>query len=44
MIIETNIYSEVKINTLEDLHKLKSIMEVNNLKVNKSQIAKGTWC
>ncbi len=40
MIIETNIYSEVKINTLEDLHKLKSIMEVNNLKVNKSQIAR----
>ncbi|OSA94242.1 UNVERIFIED_ORG: transposase [Clostridium botulinum] len=40
MIIKTNIYSELKINTLEDLHKLKPIMEVNNLKVNKSQIAR----
>ncbi|NFE96293.1 IS21 family transposase [Clostridium botulinum] len=40
MIIKTNIYSELKINTLEDLHKLKLIMEVNNLKVNKSQIAR----
>ncbi|NOW25144.1 IS21 family transposase [Clostridium butyricum] len=40
MIIKTNIYSEIKINTLEDLHKLKTIMEVNNLKINKSQIAR----
>ncbi|NFL34587.1 IS21 family transposase [Clostridium botulinum] len=40
MTIKTNIYSELKINTLEDLHKLKPIMEVNNLKVNKSQIAR----
>lgn len=40
MIIQTNIYSEIKINKLEDLHKLKSLMEGNNLKVNKSQIAR----
>ena len=40
MIIQTNIYSEIKINKLEDLHKLKSLMEVNHLKVNKSQIAR----
>ncbi|GAA0751983.1 hypothetical protein GCM10008907_06990 [Clostridium sartagoforme] len=40
MIIQTNIYSEIKIDKLEDLHKLKSLMEVNNLKINKSQIAR----
>lgn len=40
MIIKNNIYSEIEITTLEDLHKLKPIMEVNNLKVNKSQIAR----
>ncbi|URZ07422.1 hypothetical protein CLROS_027600 [Clostridium felsineum] len=40
MIIKTDIYSEIRIDTLEDLHKLKVIMEVNNLKVNKSQIAR----
>lgn len=40
MIIKTNIYSEIKINNLKDLHKLKSLMEENNLKINKSQIAR----
>ncbi|MGL4990273.1 MAG: IS21 family transposase [Paraclostridium sp.] len=40
MIIKTNIYSEIKINKLEDLHKLKPLMEENNLKINKSQIAR----
>ena len=40
MIIKVNVNSEVKVNSLEDLHKLKVIMEVNNLKVNKSQIAR----
>ena len=40
MIIKANVYSEIEVNTLEDLHKLKPIMEVNNLKVNKSQIAR----
>lgn len=40
MIIKTNVYSEIKINSLKDLHKLKPIMEGNNLKVNKSQIAR----
>ena len=40
MIIEVNVHSEIKINKLEDLHKLKPIMEGNNLKVNKSQIAR----
>lgn len=40
MIYKVNVNSEVKIDNLEDLHKLKVIMEVNNLKVNKSQIAR----
>lgn len=40
MIIKANIYSEIEINRLEDLHKLKILMEENNLKVNKSQIAR----
>ena len=40
MIIKTNVYSEIEISTLEDLHKLNPIMEVNNLKVNKSEIAR----
>ena len=40
MVINVNVNSEVKINSLEDLHKLKVIMEINNLKVNKSQIAR----
>ena len=40
MIIKTNIYKEIKIDKLEDLPKLQILMEENNLKVNKSQIAR----
>lgn len=40
MIIKTNIYSDININNLDDLHKLKPLMEECNLKVNKSQIAR----
>ncbi|WP_128609043.1 helix-turn-helix domain-containing protein, partial [Clostridium haemolyticum] len=40
MIIQMNINSEIQIDNLEDLHKLNLIMEENNLKVNKSQIAR----
>ncbi|MGN0241170.1 MAG: IS21 family transposase [Candidatus Weimeria sp.] len=40
MIIKTSIISDLEINRLEDLHKLKPIMESTNLKVNKSQIAR----
>ena len=40
MIYKINVNTEIKINSLEDLHKLKLLMEVNNLKVNKSQIAR----
>lgn len=40
MIIQVDIHSKIGINKLEDLHKLKLVMEENNLKVNKSQIAR----
>ena len=40
MIIQVDIHSKIKIDKLEDLHKLKLIMEENSLKVNKSQIAR----
>lgn len=40
MIYKISVNTEIKINSLEDLHKLKLLMEVNNLKVNKSQIAR----
>lgn len=40
MIIKINVNSKIKVNSLVDLHKLKVIMEVNNLKVNKSQISR----
>lgn len=40
MIYKVNVNTEIKINSLEDLHKLRVLMEVNNLKVNKSQIAR----
>lgn len=40
MIINANINTHIQINTLEDLYKLKPLMEGNHLKVNKSQIAR----
>jgi transposase len=40
MIMKTNVISSICINTLKDLPKLKFFMEVNNLKVNKSEIAR----
>lgn len=40
MVISTRIHSNIKIESLKDLHKLKPFMEGNNLKVNKSQIAR----
>ncbi|SHJ23500.1 Transposase [Geosporobacter subterraneus DSM 17957] len=40
MIIKNNIQTNIIINTLEDLTKLKPLMEAGNLKVNKSQIAR----
>lgn len=40
MIINTTITTDIEINTLQDLPKLKTLMEVNHLKINKSQIAR----
>ncbi len=40
MLIQIDIHSKIEIDRLGDLHKLKLIMEKNNLKVNKSEIAR----
>lgn len=40
MIIKSPIITDLEINRLEDLHKLKPLMEASNLKINKSQIAR----
>ena len=40
MIIENDIYTNISINTLKDLKKLKPLMEESNLKLNKSEIAR----
>ncbi|WP_058485352.1 IS21 family transposase [Defluviitalea phaphyphila] len=40
MIIQMDINTNIKINKLEDLNKLKPLMEGSNLKINKSQIAR----
>ena len=38
MIITSPVITDLNINRLEDLHKLKPLMETTNLKINKSQI------
>lgn len=40
MIIKTPIITDLEITRLEDLHKLKPLMEASDLKINKSQIAR----
>ncbi len=40
MIINLPIISDLKITKLEDLYKLKPLMETTNIKINKSQIAR----
>lgn len=40
MIIKNNLNTNLIINKLEDLKKLKPFMEVSNIKINKSQIAR----
>lgn len=40
MIIKNEIVTDLKIERLEDLKKLKPLMESSNLKINKSQIAR----
>ena len=44
MIIKHEIISNVEINKLEDLVKLKALIEESNLKVNVSQIARELDC
>lgn len=40
MIIKSPVTTNLKIEKLEDLYKLKPFMESANLKINKSQIAR----
>ena len=40
MIIKTNIITDLRINTVIDLHKLQPFLEDGTLKINKSQIAR----
>jgi len=40
MIINFKLTNDIEIHTLEDLKKLKPLLENNNLKVNKSEIAR----
>lgn len=40
MLIKNDIHTNIAINKLEDLKKLKPLMEGSNLKINKSQIAR----
>ncbi len=40
MIINSTLIADLKIEGLEDLHKLKPLMDNTNLKINKSQIAR----
>ncbi|MBS4534346.1 IS21 family transposase [Clostridium sp. D2Q-14] len=40
MIIKNDVYTNLTINTLDDLKKLKPFVEGSNLKVNKTQIAR----
>lgn len=40
MILKSNIITNLEINSLEDLYKLKPFMENSSLNINKSQIAR----
>ena len=40
MIIKSNIITDLKIKSVDDLYKLKPFMEDSTLKINKSQIAR----
>lgn len=40
MILACQLNTNIHINALEDLHKLKHLIEDNNLKVNFSQLAR----
>ena len=43
MIIEPNIITDLKIESVNDLCKLKTLVEEGVLKVNKSQIGRELW-
>ena len=40
MILQSNIITNIEINSLEDLYKLKPLTEHSSLNINKSQIAR----
>ena len=40
MILNSNIITDIKIESIHDLYKLKPFMEEGILKINKSQIAR----
>ena len=40
MILQSNIITNLEINSLEDLYKLKPLTENSSLNINKSQIAR----
>ena len=40
MILTSNIITNLEINSLEDLYKLKTLVENSSLNINKSQIAR----
>lgn len=40
MILQNNIITNLEINSLEDLYKLKPLTENSSLNINKSQIAR----
>ena len=41
MILESNVITNLEINSLEDLYNLKALRENSCLNINKSQIARG---
>lgn len=40
MILTSNVITNLEINSLEDLYKLKTLVENSSLNINKSQIAR----
>lgn len=44
MILKSNILTNIQINQLEDLSKLKHLMEHSNIKINKAAIARELGC
>ena len=40
MLIKSNVIVDITINSLEDLYKLKPLVETSSIRINKSQIAR----